>query len=75
MEVEQFEKDMKLLLGCELAGPKPQAARASIYIITNTTRLIVRYYFLLESAAVMPAAKDVRIPMQSMFKSLRGNTL
>ena len=68
-------KDLKLLLGCELAGPKPQAARAGIYVITDATRLIVRYIFLLESTAAMPAAKDVRIPMESMFRSLRGDTL
>ena len=73
-------KDKRLLLGCELAGPKPKAARAGIYVITDATRLIVRYIFLLEgaaamSAAAMPAAKDVRIPMESMFRSLRGDTL
>lgn len=71
-------KDKRLLLGCELAGPKPKAARAGVYVITDATRLIVRYVFLLESAAgaaAMPAAKDVRIPMESMFKSLRSDTL
>ena len=68
-------KDKRLLLGCELAGPKPSAARAGIYVITDATRLIVRYIFLLEGAAAMPAAKDVRIPMESMFRSLRGDTL
>ena len=68
-------KDKRLLLGCELAGPKPQAARAGIYVITDATRLVVRYIFLLESAAAMPAAKDVRLPMESTFGSLRGDTL
>ena len=68
-------KDKRLLLGCELAGPKPQAAHAGIYVIADATRLIVRYIFLMESAAAMPAAKDVRIPMESMFRSLRGDSV
>ena len=68
-------KDMKLLLGCELAGPKPPTAFGGIYVITDATRLAVRYIFLLGSAARMPAAKDVRIPMESVFQGLRNNTL
>ena len=68
-------KNMKLLLGCELAGPKPEAAFTGVYVITDATRLAVRYIFLLESQARMPAAKDVRIPMKSVFQSLRGNTI
>ncbi|KAL9067663.1 MAG: hypothetical protein Q9161_006745 [Pseudevernia consocians] len=68
-------KNQQLLLGCELAGPKPQAVRGGIYVITDATRLAVRYVFLLGSDARMPAAKDVGIPMQSVFQSLRSNTL
>lgn len=68
-------KNMKLLLGCELAGSKPQASYAGIYVITDATRLAVRYIFLLKSDARMPAAKDVKTPMQSGFQSLRSGTL
>lgn len=68
-------KNMKLLLGCELAGPKPQAPQSGIYVITDSTKLAVRYIFLLESTARMPAAKDVRLPMASVFQSLRSGTL
>ena len=68
-------KNMKLLLGCELAGSKPKASYAGIYVITDATRLAVRYIFLLESNAKMPAAKDVKTPMQSVFQSLKSGTL
>ena len=68
-------KDMKLLLGCELAGPKPQAPYSGIYVITDATKLAVRYIFLLGTTATMPAAKDVRLPMASVFRSLRSGTL
>ena len=68
-------KGMKLLLGCELAGPKPSAVFNGIYVITDATRLAVRYVFLLASDARMPAAKDVRIPMASVFQKMRNDTL
>ena len=68
-------KNKTLLLGCELAGPKPQAVWGGIYVITDATRLAVRYVFLLGSDARMPAAKDVGIPMKSVFQNLRGITL
>ena len=68
-------KNMKLLLGCELAGPKPQAPHSGEYVITDAAKLAVRYIFLLKSTARMPAAKDVRLPMASVFQSLRSGTL
>lgn len=69
-------KNMKLLLGCELAGPKPAAVSGGgIYVIEDATRLAVRYVFLLKSEARMPAAKDVGIPMISVVRGLRGGTL
>ena len=67
-------KNMSVLLGCELAGPKPQSGYG-MSVITDATRLAVRYIFLLESFAIMPAAKDVRLPMESLFQSLRSGTL
>ena len=72
-------KNMRVLLGCELAGPKPQAsaqaAGGGIYVITDPTMLAVRYIFLLGASASMPAAKDVRMPMESVFQGLRSGTL
>ena len=65
----------KVLLGCELAGSKPQAAYSGIYVITDATRLAVRYIFLLASNARIPAAKDVLLPMGSVFQRLRSGTL
>lgn len=68
-------KNMKVLLGCELAGPKPVTRTNGIYVITDATRLAVRCIFLLESNARMPAAKHMRPPMQSLFQSLRSGTM
>ncbi len=65
---------MKVLLGCELAGEKPQAAWGGIYVITDATRLAVRYILVLPGDARMPAAKDVRLPLGSVFQSLRNGT-
>ena len=59
----------RVLLGCELAGEKP--GEGDIHVITDPTRLMVRYVFLLEPNASMPRAKDVRPAMQSVFASLR----
>ncbi|KAL8796361.1 MAG: hypothetical protein Q9195_001268 [Heterodermia aff. obscurata] len=68
-------KNTKVLLGCELAGSKPPAAYGGIYVITDATRLAVRYIFLLASNARIPAAKDVTLPMGSVFQRLRSGTL
>ena len=68
-------KNTKVLLGCELAGDKPPAAYGGIYVITDATRLAVRYIFLLASNARIPAAKDVILPMGSVFQRLRSGTL
>lgn len=68
-------KKIHVLFGCELAGSKPQAPSRGIYVITDPTRLAVRYIFLVPSAATMPAAKDVRPPMASVFHGLRNGTL
>lgn len=68
-------KNLMVLLGCELAGQKPQSSYTGIYVITDPTRLAVRYIFLLRSNTRMPAAKDVRLPMGSVFQSMRNGTL
>lgn len=62
-----------MLLGCELAGEKP--GKDGIHVITDPTRLMVRYVFLLEPKASMPRAKDVRPAMQSVFASLRSGAV
>ena len=68
-------KNMKVVLGCELAGPKPRTRTGGIYVITDASKLAVRYIFLLADNASMPAAKDVRLPMGSVFKSMTSGML
>ena len=63
----------RVLLGCELAGAKP--GRNGIHVITDPTRLMVRYVFLLDpNTTSVPRAKDVTPAMQSVFASLRSGT-
>ena len=63
-----------VLLGCELAGEKP--GTNGIHVITDPTRLMVRYVFLLDpNTRSMPRAKDVTPAMQSVFASLRSRAL
>ena len=68
-------KNKRVLLGCELAGRKPQSFYEGCYLINDATRLAVRYIFLLDLDARVPAAKDVVIPMRSVFQSMRSGTL
>ena len=63
----------RVLLECELAGEKP--GKDGIHVITDPTRLMVRYVFLLEPDASMPRAKDVRPAMKSVFASLRSGAV
>ena len=60
----------RVVLGCELAGEKP--GKNGIHVITDPTRLMVRYIFMLDPQARLPKAKDVRPAMQSVFASLRS---
>lgn len=62
----------RVLLGCEFVGQKPTGS-GGIYVITDPTRLMVRYIFLLDpSTTYAPQAKDVTPAMQSVFASLRS---
>ena len=63
----------RVVLGCELAGEKP--GQNGIHVITDPTRLMVRYIFLLDPQARLPKAKDVRPAMQSVFASLRSGAV
>ena len=64
----------RVLLGCELAGEKP--GKDGIHVITDPTRLMVRYVFLLDpDTRSVPPAKDVTPAMQSVFASLRSRAV
>ena len=70
-----FKRTTKVLLACELAGELPASSWTGIYVITDATRLMVRYVFLTDENATMPWAKDVAIPLGSVFQSMRNKTL
>ena len=61
-----------VLLGCEFVGQKPGGS-SDIHVITDPTRLMVRYVFMLDPGTTyVPKAKDVTPVMQSVFASLRS---
>ncbi|KAK0514168.1 hypothetical protein JMJ35_003890 [Cladonia borealis] len=64
----------RVMLGCEFAGRKP--GRNGIHVITDPTRLMVRYIFMLDpNTTSVPQAKDVTPAMQSVFASLRSGAV
>ena len=69
----KFRKDFdgpQVLLGCEHAGP---ASRNGAYVVTEPSKVIVRYIFLVPSGVAVPLAKDIVSPMISTFYSLRAS--
>lgn len=64
-------KDRALVLGRGRAGPKPRAPYGGISVITDPTNLVVRYVLLLANDARMPAARDVRPPMESALRKFK----
>lgn len=64
-------QESRVLLGCELAGEKPKPT-SGIQVIKDPSRLAVRYVFILKADARMPAAKDIQVPMASMFQNFRS---
>ena len=64
----------RVMLGCEFAGQKP--GTNGIHVITDPTRLMVRYVFMLDrNTTIVPQAKDVTPAMQSVFASLRSGAV
>ena len=64
----------RVMLGCEFAGQKPGID--GIHVITDPTRLVVRYVFMLDpNTTIVPQAKDVTPAMQSVFASLRSGAV
>lgn len=66
--------DLRVLLGCELSGATAPAV-AGIHVITDPSRLMVRYLFLMAPTARMPIAGHVVPAMQSVFASLRSGAI
>lgn len=60
----------QVLLGCEHAGP---AKKGGIFVVTDPTKVIVRYIFLVPKGVAFPVAKDIIAPMVSTFYSLRAS--
>ncbi|KAL8745478.1 MAG: hypothetical protein Q9190_002388 [Brigantiaea leucoxantha] len=67
-------KDMRVLLGCELAGVST-ASYPGIHVISDPSRLVVRYVFLMPPSAQMPLARHVEPAMRSVFANLRSRAV
>ena len=68
--------NVQVLLGCEHAGNDTGARSSSqIHVITDPTRVIVRYIFLVPPGAQMPKAQHLKIPMLSTFSTLRSTAV
>lgn len=66
--------DLRVLLGCELVGAAVPVV-AGIHVITDPSRLMVRYIFLMPPTARMPIARHVVPAMSSVFASLRSGAI
>ena len=63
----------RVLLGCELAGEEP--SKDGIHVITDPSKIMLRYIYIMPPKAKMPQTKDIRPAMQSNFASLRSGAL
>jgi hypothetical protein len=64
-----------VLLGCEHAGNPNSGGPANINVVTNPSKVIVRYIFIVPKGTKLPQAKDLWIPMLSTFSDLRATAL
>ncbi|CAK7201277.1 hypothetical protein SEUCBS139899_003980 [Sporothrix eucalyptigena] len=72
----------KILLGCELIkldpfAPLPAGAKrppSGTHIVTDESRVLVRYVFICPSTYSMPPARHIDQGMKSTFASLRSGT-
>lgn len=65
-------KHMRVILGCQLAGPKPPPpvnAPRWLYVIPDGSRLAVRHIFLVDDIAQIPPAKAAREEMEEIFRA------
>ncbi|EPE07986.1 uba ts-n domain containing protein [Ophiostoma piceae UAMH 11346] len=70
----------KVLMGCELLeqnpnAPLPAGAKkppAGTHIVTDESRVLVRYVFICPSTYAMPVARNIDMAMRSTFGSLRA---
>ena len=70
---QEFQQ-ARLLLGCEHAGKYTGlGGLTGVHVITDPSRVMVRYIFLVPPNAQMPRAQDISIPMLSAFNSLRSS--
>ena len=61
-----------ILLGCEHAGNDTGSTRlGGVHVISDPTKVIVRYIFVVPSGVKPPRALDISTPMLSTFNSLR----
>ena len=69
-------RDARILLGCEHAGnDKGKNSRGGVHVITDPTRVMVRYIFVVPPGVKPPRAQDISMPMLSTFNSPRSTAV
>ena len=65
-------KNATVLLGCEHAGNDDNVTNThGIHVVTDPSRVMVRYIWIVPQGTRVPRAVDLRIPMLSTFNDLR----
>jgi len=65
-------KNCEVILGCEYAGDDRAIMAPGIYVVTDTSRVIVRHVFLTPTGMQMPERRHVEPAMMSVYNSLRS---
>lgn len=69
-------KNATVLLGCEHAGNDDNATNHNgIHVVTDPSRVMVRYIWIVPHGTRVPRAQDLRIPMLSTFNDLRSTAV
>lgn len=67
-------KNTRILLGCEYASPGVQASHG-VHVVTDDTKLMVRYIFMCPPTTALPIAAHVAPAMMIGYNSLRNGSV
>ncbi|KAK3046686.1 hypothetical protein LTR09_011833 [Extremus antarcticus] len=62
-----------VVLGCEHAGNDNSDRGSNVHVVTDESRIMVRYIFLFQPGTPAPRAQDISGPMLSTFSYLRAS--
>lgn len=68
-------QDSEVVLGCEHAGNDTNVHGRGIHVITDESRVMVRYIFVYQPGTPAPRARDINPAMMSTFNYLRSSAV